>query len=171
MFVLTPYPQGARFLRVQCGSNHTVGLTVDGDVYGWGCLQVGQVIVPPEASRRGAMKKKLEQIIWKNPRKPQAEPSIVIAPFPMNFTSILGRKKPEHKARASPGMPHGAHHGLHHNLHHGLHHSMHLRYHPNDMIATQGDSHRVWVQPLLCPHSFGHSHQLGSHHTLACLKL
>jgi len=88
---------GARFIRVACGSNHTVACTIDGKVYGWGCHSVGQVSLPPEAQRKGAVKKHLDKIIWKNPRKPQAEPSIVLVPLLMDLTSVVGRKKEDQK--------------------------------------------------------------------------
>ena len=88
---------GARFIRIACGSNHTVACTIDGKVYGWGCHSVGQVALPPESKRKGALKKNLDKIIWKNPRKPQAEPSIVLAPLALDLSSILGRKKEDQK--------------------------------------------------------------------------
>ncbi len=48
-----PYPKKvagsgdtARFLRVACGKNHTVGVTVDGKLFGWGVCDVNQATLP-----------------------------------------------------------------------------------------------------------------------------
>ena len=89
--------EGTRFLRIACGSNHTVGMTVDGDVYGWGCHTVGQVSLPPASAQKGAVKKHLDSITWKNPRKPNCEASMILAPLRMNLGLILGKKKADQK--------------------------------------------------------------------------
>ena len=46
------FPKGTKVVRVSCGENHTLVMTSDHEVYGWGCAEQGQLVFHMKESMR-----------------------------------------------------------------------------------------------------------------------
>jgi len=71
--VVEGFPKGTQVLRVASGGHHTLAITTDGKCYGWGCLDVNQVQLPPRHGKKN---------IWKE---------ILLSPAAMSFGNLLGK--------------------------------------------------------------------------------